>query len=230
MIRPHFPTAAALLLCGATTQALTVNFDDLPSPPALTSSTGLQYTTVPGDNSLYAGVVWDSRVTVVGDQVRTDPGTPGPLFGLPHSGHYFITNGDGGNGITLTTTQVLTGAWFGGIQYYGFVGSAGADQITINAMHNGTTLASVTYDLPKTAGGYDVAQPEPMTFVDTSNFASLTGITGYTIDHHVPAPFADNWAADDFQFQPATVPEPGAMAAVTGVLVLGFAVGRRCRR
>lgn len=222
MIRPHLPAAVALLLGGLTSQALTVTFDDLPSPPALTAATGLQYTTAPGDGSLYAGVVWDSRVTVVGDELRTDTVTPGPLFGLPHSGHYFITNGDGGNGITLATTQVLTGAWFGRNEYYGFGG--GADSITINALSGATVLGSVTFALPETHDG----QPEPLSFVDTGSFTGLSGITGYTIDHTAPALRKDNWVADDFQF--ASVPEPSLAAAGAGLCLLGFAAWRRCRR
>jgi hypothetical protein len=212
----------ALSLTGA--MALTVGFDDLPNPPAVSATTGLQYATTPGDGSSYEGVLWDANVEIVGAQYRVDSVTPGPLFGLPHSGKYYITNGGGAQGVSLGTTLVLTGAWFGRNQYYGFGG--GADQITINALHNGTTLASVTYDLPLTNPG----QPEPLTFVDTSSFEGLSGITGYTIDHYAPAEFADNWVADDFTFAPAAVPEPGAAALATGIVALGFAAGRRCRR
>ncbi len=225
----HLLAAAALAVSLSPAKAITVTFDDLPNPPALTGAVDIQEAI--GTGSLFDGVMWGSNVEVVGRLSRVDPGTPGPVFGLPHSGDYFITNGgNGAQGVSLTTTQVLTGAWFGEVQYYGFVGSVGADQITINALHNGTTLASITYDLPRTAAGYDVAQPEPMTFVDTSSFESLSGITGYTIDHHAPAQFADNWAADDFEFVSAAVPEPAAMGWVTGVLTLGFVIGRRCRR
>ena len=205
--------------------ALTIGFDDLPSPPALTGATGLQYANASGGGSLYHGITWDTSVEVVGSQYRVDPGTPGPLFGLPHSGDYFITNGNGSQGVSLATTLVLTGAWFGRNEYYGYGGNA--DQITINALHNGTTLASITYDLPLTTPG----QPEPLTFMDTSSFGSLSGITGYTIDRHVTSEYKGNWVADDFTFvSPAAVPETGATSLLAGIAALGFVAGRRCLR
>ena len=217
--------ALACILTSA--RAATVGFDDLPSPPALDSSTGLRFTTTPGDGSLYGGIIWDDRVTVAGDQYRVDTSTPGPLYGVPHSGNYFITNessADGGNGITLTTTMVLTGAWFGQNEYYGFGG--GADEVTIHALNGATSLGFVTFALPELNAGL----PEPLSFVDTSSFTALSGITGYRIDHNTPALFADTWVADDFQFASASVPEPGATAVVAGALALGFAAWRRCRR
>jgi hypothetical protein len=222
MIRPAFQTAAALLFGGLAAHAQITTFDDLPLLPARDGATGLQFTTAPGDGSNYAGVLWDSRITVVGDQHRVDTATPGPVFGLPHSGNYFITNGDGGNGITLTTTKLLTGAWFGRNEYYGFGG--GADSVTISALSGATVLASVSFALPEDHDG----QPEPLSFVDTGSFSSLTGITGYRIDHTAPAPSLDNWVADDFQFIP--VPEPALSALMTGLGVVGFAAWRRCRR
>src|SRR5215469_17498695 len=90
----------------AESQAGLITFDDLPSPPATDSATGLFFANQ--NSALYQGVTWDSRVTVVGDAYRVDTATPGPLFGIPHSGHYFITNGGTDNdGIVLTTNQVL---------------------------------------------------------------------------------------------------------------------------
>jgi hypothetical protein len=79
------------------------------SPESCSLAAGLR-----ADNSLYHGILWDARVNVVGDAYRVGPNTPGPLFGIPHSGHYFLSNGSGANhGILLTTDQVLLGAWFG---------------------------------------------------------------------------------------------------------------------
>jgi hypothetical protein len=160
----------------AESQAGLITFDDLPSLPATNSLTALSFAN--NNSDLYQGVTWDSRVTVVGDAYRVDTGTPGPLFGIPHSGHYFITNGGESNdGILLTTNQVLRGAWFGQNQYYGF--GSGADQVTINALHGATVLASVIFNLPAPSVA---GQPGLMGFADTSSFASLTGITGYGID------------------------------------------------
>ncbi|MCY2965000.1 MAG: hypothetical protein NT069_15415, partial [Planctomycetota bacterium] len=137
---------AVILICGiTTTYAGVATFDDLPTPGATNSSVGLFYAN--GNSSTYQGVVWDSRLSVVGDQYRIDTGTPGPVYGLPHSGHYFLTNaGVSNDQILLSTNQLLTGAWFGQNAYYGF--SNGADQVTIFALHNSTVLGSVVFDLP----------------------------------------------------------------------------------
>lgn len=188
----------------------TASFDDLSTPPDVDKSTGLFFAN--GGSSLYAGVTWEPGLTVVGDQYRVDPGDPavprppGPLFGIPHSGRYFLTNqGDGltNDKMVITTTMVLTGAWFGRNEYYGFGG--GADQVTIHAMGASGILGSKEFDLPELLD----AQPELLTFVDTSTFASLAGITGYRIDRREIGTQAGNWVADDFSFiAAATVPEP----------------------
>lgn len=212
----------AVCLLPASLPAVTATFDDLASPPPLTTNTGLRFATDSG--ALYSGVVWDDRVVVVGDEYRVDTSTPGPLFGLPHSGNYFITNEstDGGNGIMLTTNLLLGGAWFGRNEYYGFGG--GAETITITALSGITELSSVFFALPETLDG----QPEPLSFVDTSIFLGLSGVTGYRIDHTTSNVFNHNWIADDFQFA-EPVPEPGILAALPAVALLGFAAGRRRR-
>ena len=200
----------------AESQAGLLTFDDLPSPPPINSATGLFFAN--NNSSLYHDITWDSRVNVVGDAYRVDTATPGPLFGIPHSGNFFITNGGAANdGILLTTNQVLMGAWFGQNQYYGF--GSGADQVTINALHGSTVLASVVFDLPAPSVP---GQPGMMGFADTSRFASLTGITGYRIDRHELAPQSGNWVADDFSFAAASVPEPSSLGlAAIGLLALG---------
>jgi hypothetical protein len=100
----------------AESQAGLITFDDLPSPPATDRATGLFFAN--NNSALYQGVTWDSRVNVVGDAYRVDTATPGPLFGIPHSGNFFITNGGKANdGILLTTDRILLGAWFGQNQY-----------------------------------------------------------------------------------------------------------------
>ncbi len=199
-------------------------FDDFATPPATTGSTGLFFAN--GDSSVYQGVIWDSRVTVVGDDYRIDTSTPGPLFGIPHSGDYFITNDSPSNdGILLTTTQILTGAWFGQNAYYGF-GPGGADQVTIHALNGATILGSVVFDLPPAV---DAGQPGIMGFADTSSFASLVGITGYRIDRRQVGDQTGNWVGDNFQFVDAlAVPEPTMLSmAAIGVIA---AVGRHLRR
>ncbi|MRV71235.1 PEP-CTERM sorting domain-containing protein [Duganella sp. FT92W] len=217
------PLAAALLCAAAQASAGTVaTFDDLPLQPAIDLGTGIQYTNA--TNSLdYVGVTWDARFSVFGDQYRVG-GPSGPTFGIAHSGHYFVTNQDGGSGLTITTNQVLTGAWFGRNQYYGF-GEGGADQVTIVALAGGTELASVVFNLPDSHPGL----AEPLSFVDTSSFAALSGITGYRIDRRELGTLSGHWVADDFQFEPVSnVPEPSTWAMLAaGLGLLGWRSRRR---
>ena len=209
----------ALLWASASAQAALVTFDDLVAPPPVDSATGLFFAN--GASSTYGGVTWDSRFTVVGDAYRVDTATPGPLFGLPHSGHYFVTNqgvGAGNDGLTINTNMVLTGAWFGRNEYYGF--GAGADQVTIHALSGASVLASVVFDLPELLAGL----PEVMSFVDTSAFGALSGITGYRIDRRELGTLAGNWVADDFTFVAAReLPEPGSLGLLLGALLLSVA-------
>jgi hypothetical protein len=204
---------------------IVATFDDLPDLPARNAATSVPAAN--GGNSVYQGATWDSRFEVVGDQFSLNPAPnppPNPDFGLPHSGHFFVTNGGSGdNGLMIETQNVLTGAWFGRNQYYGYGG--GADQVTIVALHGSHELASVVFDLPLNHPG----EPEPLSFVDTSTFLSLSGITGYRIDRHAPSQYATNWVADDFQFKPT--PEPASIALFASALpaLAAFVWGKRRR-
>lgn len=191
-------------LAGPASSAETATFDDLSMPPAPAGSTGLFFAN--GGSPVYRGVTWETRFTVVGDEYRVDP-VNGPLFGLPRSPRYFVTNqtadvggGFNNDGLIITTALVLTEAWFGQNEYYGFGG--GADAVTVHALHGGDILGSVTLALPEDMPG----QPEPLRRMDTAAFLSLVGITGYRIDRHPRSESADNWVADDFVFQ-SPVPE-----------------------
>ena len=86
---------SGLLGLGFAAQAATASFDDLSALPDTDGQSGLFFAN--GQSLYYAGVLWDERFRVVGDTYRVDPGPPpGPLYGIPHSGHYFVTNeGDG---------------------------------------------------------------------------------------------------------------------------------------
>lgn len=191
------------------------SFDDLDLPPALNAGTGLQYTNA-SNSLIYQGVSWDANFAVVGDQYRVNP-VDGPLFGLPNSGHYFVTNQDGRSGLTITTDKILTSAWFGRNQYYGF-SEGGADQVTISALHGTIQLGSIIFDLPESHLG----QPEPLSFVDTNSFSAFTGITGYRIDRRELGAQSGHWIADDFQFTdtPVDVPEPSTLALLIAGLGL----------
>lgn len=221
---------AAILLSSlaSVAGAATATFDDLPLPPPVDGVAGLFFAN--GDNATYQNVVWDSRFRVVGDAFYIDP-VEGPPFGIPRSGHFFVTNEMatvGGvasdDGLTLSTALVLTEAWFGQNEYYGFGG--GADQITIVALAGNTVLGSVTADLPDSLDG----QPEPLQRVDTSAFLTLRGITGYRIDRRATGEFNSSWVADDFVFT-SPVPEPDTWALmVVGAVVLVGAWTVRGRR
>lgn len=213
--------AAWTVMCLSVTvpahSASTASFDDLPNLPLAVSQDGLFFAN--NNSANYAGVVWDSRFQVVGGAYRVDTSTPGPLYGIAHSGNYFVTNqGDGNSsdGLMIATSKVLTGAWFGRNAYYGF-GVNGADQVTVNAMNGALVLASIVFDLPITNAG----EPESLGHLDTSAFWALSGITGYRIDRHAPGEFQSNWVADDFTFADQTVAEPAtAWLLAGGVLAL----------
>jgi hypothetical protein len=207
--------------------AVTAGFDDLAAQPAIDAVARL--IDVNGGSGTYLGMVWDARFRVVGDQYRIEVGAP--FYGVARSGRHFVTNEMsmvGGvpsdDGLTITTTQVLTEAWFGQNEYYGFGG--GADQITIRALSGDTVLGAVTADLPDANPGL----PEPLSKVDTSAFLALDGITGYRIDRRPQNEFASSWIADDFVFA-APVPEPGTWAMlVAGGMLLGWTGRLRSNR
>ncbi len=206
---------STLLVAGAAraaAPAVVAGFEDLPLQPARDAQAGLYYAN--GNSSNYLGIGWDGRFRVVGDDYRVDTATPGPRYGRPHGGQYFVTNeGDGllNDGLRITTPLVLTGAWFGRNEYYGYGG--GADQITLHALAGDTVLASVVFDLPELLPG----EAEAQSFVDTGSFRLLSGITGYRIDRRETGTQNGNWVADDFSFEApaAPVPEP-----TTGTLML----------
>ncbi len=225
----HCLVAAAAITLGPVTlaQTITASFDDLSALPAVNAATGLYFAN--GDSLLYQGVIWDERFKVVGAAYRVDPETPGPLYGIPHSGNFFVTSEFDdplNDGLSITTPLRLTGAWFGRNAYYGF--GAGADQVTIHAVSGAQVMESVVFDLPDTNPG----DPAPLQFVNTADsFAGLVGITGYRIDRRALGEQNGHWVADDFTFaaiSPVPEPTPALMwLAALGVLLAGNRVAKK---
>jgi len=185
-----------------------VGFENLSNPPTANSFALLN--TANGGSNTYAGVTWDSNFAVVGNKYVEEFVNQGPNpYAMPHSGTYAVFNANGADGLLLTTTEVLTGAWFARIDLGDDV-PYGATSITIDALAGVTTLASASLALSSTT-------PE---FLDTSAFLSFSGITGYRIDRTAQAsgnPFrVGSWTADDFRFAGTPVPAPGTLT------LLGF--------
>lgn len=215
---------AGITALASEARAQTATFDDMPGA-IINSGTGILYANG-GANTVYEGVTWDDRLSVFGDQYKVGGGPTDPYYGVPHSGNYALTNAAGTDGILITTDKILTSAWFGQNEFYGF--GAGADQVTISALSGSTVLSSLVFNLPDNNPGL----PEPLSLFDTSSFLSLGGVTGYRIDRNALGSFGGNWVADDFTFTPATVvvPEPGTAALVLPVLGMVGAVGFTLRR
>jgi len=143
--------------------------------------------------------------------------------------------------VTLTTTQVLTSAWFGNTAYYGYDVDGGVTSVTVTALGaGGVTLASDTINIPPNIltssptsgyGGYLASDP---VLLDTSNFLNLVGITGYTISGVATSSYTGGWVADDLTFVPATAVVPEPSIGLGGLLSLGFMgavyLGRRLQK
>ena len=74
-ILPHL---AALSSASVPFSALTVGFEGLSSSPALDGATGRRYAAASGGGPFCSGIVWDSRVVVVGARYHVDTVAPGP--------------------------------------------------------------------------------------------------------------------------------------------------------
>ena len=168
---------------------------------------------------------------MIGDEYRIGGPAPNPAMGVPHSGHYFLNNGnDPNDDLIITTPNVLTRAWFGRNEYYGYGG--GASEVTVTAFGSSGNLGSVTLVLPDTfpnTGNLPPPNdsignglPDPMVQMNTSSFLSLAGITGYRISRLETASQTGDWVADDFTFaSPAAIPEPSSFALMgVGLLFL----------
>jgi Ca2+-binding RTX toxin-like protein len=167
------------------------NFDDFPILPAINDYANLSDLNNGSNN--YAGVQWDSRFQIVGRNyvelwVNQGPNT----YAKPRSASFASFNANGENGLALQTTKILTGAWFGRVDLGN--GPYGATQIIIHALNGSNTLGTVSMALNSTTPS----------FMDTSLFLNLPGITGYRIDRVAQsggiASRLGSWIAEDFAF------------------------------
>lgn len=188
-----------------------ITFDNLSAMPSVNNFTGLA--TANGNSLTISGVTFGPGFNVVGDQyVELFQNTGGSHpFAQPHSGHYGIFNGSGANALTLTTSETLTGVWFGNPDFG--AGAGGASQVIVKALNGTTVLSSASLNLTGTT----------MQFLNTSAFTSLSSITGYQIDRVATGNGSyggSHWVADDFTF--GVVPEPPAGGVAVALSLLGL--------
>ena len=179
-----------------------ITFDNLsnePGPNAFST-----FSQANGGNTI-DGVTFSPNAYVFGNQFSF--GNPSLPYVTPASGQYAFTPGQAPM-TTLTTTKTLYGLDLGTVDLGN--GEAEAKQFTISAFNtSGQVLGSVTTGLsgPK------------MSFLDTSQFASFSGIAGYNL--YGTGGYSD-YAADDFTFSPAAVPEASTSISL-GLMLLGLA-------
>jgi hypothetical protein len=206
-----FAASGLILIQPRAGAGVVITFDDLPAEPSRSQFATLQ--SANGGGLTIDGVTFGPGFVVVGDQyveqfINTGGTQP---FAQPHSGNYAVFNTSGADALTLTTTQTLTGAWFGSPNFGNGIG--GASQVTVKALGGANTLGSVTLNLSSAT----------MKFMDTSSFSGLAGITGYEIDRTATGngPYGGmHWVADDFTF--GAVQEPTDLGIVGGSALLCF--------
>jgi len=170
-------------------RAQVIGFEDIPQAP-LDGSIDISY--INNEDPSYSGILWH-ELNIFGANYRVDTTTPGPLYGLPHSGIYALTNS--GSTATIETDKILVGLWVGQNEYYGY--GAGADQVTIHALDDqGDSLSSVTMDLPDNIEG----EAEVLQWMDTRQFVTHSNITSYRIDRREIDSGGGHWVADDLNF------------------------------
>lgn len=207
----------------------TIDFDSLPGNISPNQNLSF-FDANNGANSLNGVTFTSSAFRVIGDDYRVGGPDPNPTFGIPHSGQYFINN-NGEDNVILNTNFILTSAWFGRNEYYGYGG--GASSVTVTAFGLTGDLGFVTIDLPDSFPGTGNLPPpnnligdglaDPMMFMDTSSFLSLSGIIGYRISRVATAAQTGDWVGDDFSFTTVTfIPLPGSLALIGSVLGIWY--------
>lgn len=181
-----------------------ITFDNLPNEPGPNAFSTLSQA---NGGSTIDGVTFSQNAYVFGGQFSfVAPGVP---YVTPASGQYAFTPGLLPI-TTLTTTKTLYGLDLGTVGLLNNQEEEGAKQFTVSAFDvSGNVLGSVTTSL----GG------PKMSFLDTSQFASLSGIAGY--DLYGTGGSSPDYAADDFTFSPAAVPEASTSISL-GLMLLGL--------
>ena len=213
---------AASAACAGVDSVLT--FDNLPNPPALDQR--LPLSEANGGGSVIEGVTFDSRFQLHGRDVRISNDPTNPLFGRPHSGDFYLSNGQhaesvglSNDAMILTTDRVLLSLWAGQNEYYGFGG--GADQLTITAFGGNGNLGAIVLDLPDNAPG----DSEVLGFFDTSAFTAFRGqIEGYRINRRMLGSDNGNYILDTLTFE---IPAPGAVSAFGAMIACSRGTRRR---
>jgi len=111
-----FAGIASCLFNAAWGAGFTIDFDHLPT---LGATAGNQaFADANGGSNTFQGVTFAANFRVAGEQYRIGGSPPNPPFGVPHSGHYFLNNGNTpNNDLIISTGSVLTAAWFGRNEY-----------------------------------------------------------------------------------------------------------------
>lgn len=204
-------------LAGPASANFTINFDTLSNEPPRSGNESLFYATggspdAGGGPSVVDGVSFDGYLYVVGDQFIGDDHLGTDPYAVPHSGHYALFNSQGQSPVSLSTDKTLLGAYFGRNDYGD--GSFGADSVTVSALSGSTVLASDTLRLTSITP----------TYLDTSGFSALVGVTGYRITRTVSNGSPGHYIADDFTFS-GTPAVPEAATTFSFGLLLALGVG-----
>ena len=223
-----FAGIASCLSDAAWGAGFTIDFDHLPTLGATDGNQSIADAN--GGSNTIQGVTFAANFRVAGDQYRIGGAPPNPSFGVPHSGHYFLNNGNTPNDdLVISAASVLTEAWFGRNEYYGYGG--GASAVTVTALRGSLDLGSITLDLPDTfpyTGNLPPPNdsignglPDPMVRMDTSSFLGLVGISDpnwTTLNSHQGSDTRTAamtrrcaaWRADNWSWNRGTRPRIGA--------------------
>lgn len=190
-----------------------ITFDNLTSEPNVAFFTPLQ---AANKGTVLDGVTFSAQWYVVGNQYvdSTVAGLKTPTFLDSHSGNYLLYSPLGSEA-SLTTGKTLYGFWAARPEYSDGTGLGSSDILVDAVDANGKVLGSVNAAF----------QTKTPTFIDTSSFASLTGVAGYDF-----RPDNANWPGhaevgiDDLTFSPAN-PVPEASTTVSFGLLLTLGLG-----